>query len=99
MIPIIHEIIASTIMPTASQKLSLVSAKNSRQVIITNKTIQGISICQLKYFQYPTIVKKKSLIDNGRLAAIVRMIHNARNLNSILSHLLLHTKISQNYNN
>ena len=99
MIPIIHEIIARLAIPTASKKLGLVSAKTIRQTNIANRNIQGMSIWKKKYFLCPNIVKKKSLTDNGRLAAIVKMTHNARNLNFILSHLILHTKISQNFNN
>ncbi|MCW3974912.1 MAG: hypothetical protein NWE86_01550 [Candidatus Bathyarchaeota archaeon] len=85
MIPIIHKIIPRLTIPTASKELGLVSAKNRRQVIITNKTIQGMSIWKEKYFQCPNIVKKKSLMDNGKLAAIVNTIHNARNLNFMSS--------------
>ena len=74
-------------IPTASKELGLVSAKNIKQANITNRIIQGMSIWKQKHFHCPNIVKKKSLIDNGRLAAIVKMTHNARNLNSILSQL------------
>ena len=75
MIPTIHEVIARNTMPIASQKLGLVSAKYRREVININKIIQGISINQSKNFQYPVIMKKRSLIDKGKLAAIINMIH------------------------
>ncbi|MCW3975541.1 MAG: hypothetical protein NWE86_04790 [Candidatus Bathyarchaeota archaeon] len=99
MIPIIHKIIARLTIPTASKELGLVSAKNIIQTNIADRIVQGMSIWKQKHFHCPNTIKKKSLIDNGRLAAIVKTTHNARNLNSILSRLPLHIKISQNFNN